>query len=211
MIIDSGGHQPRDYKPMLLRSTGTEDCLFDVYWRSKVNEMLNVSKHALARLVGDVLFPNPDDPGTPHHRIGPWGPHGPQASSAVWVMLNPQPIPPGKSEREKPADPSPWRATVGARTLIDRALATVKFASVLENPKQVDRLIELTRGELNKFVDDWCGTPTGRPPKGPHPWPLLGAGAQFFMAAPQFGESPLGKDFENAADRLFQAGLQTLT
>ena len=173
-----------------------------------MNESLNVSKLALTRLVGDVLFPNPDDPGTPYHSWGPFGPHGPQVSQAFWAMLNPQPIPPGTSERQSPGEPTPWLATLGARTLIDRALAMVKFASVLENPKQVDRLIGLTRTELNMFVDGWCGTPTGRPPKGPRPWPLLGAGAQFFMAATQFSESPLRNDFENAADRLFQAGLQ---
>ena len=162
----------------------------------------------LARFVTDVLYPDPDNPGSPNwHWPGP-GP-GPQVHD-LWVMLNPQPIPPGRGELvAEPSDPSPWRAAFEASRIVERAVMRLQFASVLENPKQMEKLHGLTRLELSEFVDDFCGTgKKPKPPKPPNPWSLLGAGVQLLSGAEQVKESLLRSEFENPADRLLQTALK---
>jgi hypothetical protein len=77
------------------------------------------------------------------------------------------------------------------------------------------------RSDLQRFVDDFCGTP----PRWPLPWPparftldpkgltpaqLLAVGARFQAAADYVGDNALQPELAAAADRLFETGLSRL-
>lgn len=171
-----------------------------------MNETITFSKSAFARMLDDLLYPNPDDP-------GPYGPIGPVIRDYVsWVLLNPQPLPP----RWEP-NPDPWRIAGLTRVLIDRVVSQYQFAEVLSVTDQSERAQGTVQSYIRDVVDDWCGT---RPPKWPWPWPprfdpatlrpvdLLIAGAQFQKAASL--DNPLQGDFSAAADRLFETAFKRM-
>lgn len=180
-----------------------------------MKETITLTKSAFANVLDAVLYPNPDDP-------GPYGPIGPVIrDQLLWVLLNPQPLPPVAGPLPDPwrfgPHPEPWHLAILARTLIDRVVAQYQFAEVLGGSEQSERAGATVRSYIRDVVDDWCGT---RPPKWPWPWPpradaaqlrpisLLVAGAQFQKAASL--NNPLQADFSAAADQLFETGLKRL-
>jgi hypothetical protein len=187
-----------------------------------MNGTIPFTQAALVKLLDDMLYPNPDDP-------GPYGPIGPiirwALSDLSWVLLNPQPLPPVAGPGPQPwyfgPVPDPWRSAFLARTVIDRAVAHYQFAEASAGREQLERTTATIGAQLREFVDDYCGT---RPPRWPRPWPwpphfdaaqlraldLLVAGAQFHKAADVAPDSPLHAEFSAAAEQLFEAGLRRL-
>jgi hypothetical protein len=175
-----------------------------------MNGTIPFTKASLVKLLDDMLYPNPDDP-------GPYGPIGPIIRWALgdfsWVLLNPQPLPPVAGPGPQPwyfsPVPDPWRSAFLARTVIDRAVPHYQFAEVSAGREQLEGITAAIGAQLREFVDDYCGT---RPPRWPRPWPwpphfdpaqlrpldLLMAGAQFHA------------EFSAAAEQLFEAGLRRL-
>jgi hypothetical protein len=179
------------------------------------DQKLAVSRRALAALLD--AFPGPDD-------VGPFGPGGPVLAGARidWVSLNPQPLPPGPSERSKwrsgPGSPVPWHAIGLTRSVIRSVLGAHQLAAALPKNELARELIENTGADLRAYVDDFCGTrwphwklpiphPVGPDPDPPEPRPidLIFAGLQFQHAALEIG-GELGNLFDDAAGRLLETG-----
>ncbi len=123
-----------------------------------MSETITLTKAALVRLLDELGYPSPDDP-------GPYGPIGPIIRRAFrdlsWVLLNPQPLPP----RAEP-NPEPWRLALLARGLIDRVVGQYQLAEILGAAEPAEKAVGTICSYLRDVIDDWCGT---RPPK--WPWP----------------------------------------
>ena len=185
------------------------------------SEQVTLTRTAFARLLDNVLYPNPDDPGDPNNPFGPYGPGGPVMQRWLWAALNPQPLPPGPdpyaslswaalNPQPLPPGPDPYRAAFIARAVISRAAAQSELADVL-NAEQSERSIIIVGGKVSDIVDEWCGTPVpGHHGPGPHFVSLLAAGAQFQKAADTMRKSPLRSVFTSAAEQLFKTGLSQI-
>jgi hypothetical protein len=102
-------------------------------------------------------------------------------------------------------------------------VAVARTAETAISEDHATNIVEYARGLLREFVFDLCPPPVRLPPrKWPRPWPfpfaagvpraldLLVAGAGFAKAADVAPDGPLVEEFAQAADTLFQAGLQRL-
>lgn len=107
-----------------------------------------------------------------------------------------------------------------ADVAIDRTLGQQRLGETLDEGG-ADAMVANNRSDLQRFVDDFCGTP----PRWPLPWPpprrrldpkgltpaqLLIAGARFQAAADHVGDNALQPELAAAADRLFETGLSRL-
>jgi hypothetical protein len=184
-----------------------------------VTAQLTVSRSALACLLNHV-YPNLDD-------AGPYGPYGPVIRRFIeqagplpdpwWALARPSPQP---WRGLAGPFPQPWRGLVGATATIRYTLEQQQLA---ESIGAGDRAIESAHTTIQRFVDDFCGTPPRL--RWPFPWPppkwwelddelgpidVLVAGAQFHRIAEAMPKNPLATDFDAGADKLFDAGLQQL-
>jgi hypothetical protein len=184
---------------------------------------ISLTKSAFASLLDSVLYPNPDDTGDPHNPFGPYGPGGPVMQKLLWAALNPQPLPPGPDPYARllwaalnpqplPPGPDPYRSAYLARTVIGVAVSQQQFAAVLAGDGQSQRSTEVIGSQIQEFVDEYCAThPRHLPkPKGPRPFDLLLAGAQFQKASDTMSKNPLRSIFASAADQLFKTGLSRI-
>ena len=175
-----------------------------------MQDKLKVSRKALAALL-DAL-PGPDD-------VGPYGPGGPVMMGVRldWVSLNPQALAPREAQVSAPGFPVPWRAIASARSVVRSMLAVHQIAAAAPKSELAGELVANTRAALSAYVEDFCGTrwprwrnpiplpgPDPDPPE-PRPIDLIFAGLQFQQAAQRIG-GELGKEFDNAADRLLETG-----
>lgn len=170
-----------------------------------MKDTITLTKLALANIFDGLINPNPEDP----EPVGPIGPIVISPFSALaGILLNPQPLPPR-------VVPDPWRYMTLSRILIDRSVTQYQFVEAFQAKEEINT--DALQSQLFDVVDDWCGT---RPPKWPRPWPpklekaqirptdLLVAAVQFQKAASL--NNPLEKAFQEAADRLFKAGLERI-
>jgi hypothetical protein len=124
-----------------------------------------------------------------------------------------------------PPDPEAcahWRSMLAAvratDVAIDRMLGQQRLGEALGNGGATAAL-QTNRSDVQRLVDDVCGTP----PRWPLPWPpprrplgpdaltgaaLLMVGTRFQAAAEQLQGNALQSEFTAAADRLFVAGLE---
>lgn len=108
-------------------------------------------------------------------------------------------------------------AMKAADVAMDRALAQQRLGETL-GEGNADVVLASSRADLQRFVDDFCGTP----PKWPLPWPpprrpldpkgltpvqLLILGARFHAAAEHLGDDVLQPVLAATADQFFEAGL----
>jgi hypothetical protein len=159
--------------------------------------MLQVSKETVYRLIDLVASASAHSAGGGLHAPG-----------EAW--LNPQPLPP-RTSVESP-HPEPWRAAAVARQIITAAALA---GTAAENEGAGARLM---RTYLHAFVDDFCGTGSGRRVPLPPPWPrsgvkpnaldLLVAAAQFQAVASASHGQPIAEALAQSADRLLEVGLQ---
>lgn len=164
---------------------------------------------ALATLVGQFAYPNPDDP-EPH------GPGGPVIRNrGEWVYLNPQPLPP--VEKWGP-QPEPWRFAAAVRTSIGHILTTVELAGIIIVGGDAERPTAFAKQAVSDLVDEWCGTPP-RPRPFPGPWGptldeplsvlnLIVAAVQVQRAADSVAGTPTGDILDGAAGRLFEVAAE---
>jgi hypothetical protein len=176
------------------------------------NVTLSRSLLARAVLASAAYQPGPDDDGDPNNPFGPYGPHGPVLNPGVLVALNPQPLPPRAVtaiQGRLRSDPMP--ITI-ARAILGHAISLYEVAEVL-GAAHVEKTLAAVRSQLDRVIDDWCGTKPPRPPF-PHPrahalW-LLRAGAEMQVTADALGDHALSSTFAAGADKLMQTGLRQL-
>ena len=178
-------------------------------------EHISLTRSAFASLLDSVLYPNPDDSGSPGNPFGPYGPGGPVMQRWLWAALNPQPLPPGPdpyaslswialNPQPLPPGPDPYRGGFAARVVISRAIAQHDIAQVLGDQLS-ERSIIIVGGKVSEIVDEWCGTPVpGHHGPGPHFIGLLAAGVQFQKAADTMRDNSLRSVFADAAEKLFK-------
>jgi hypothetical protein len=154
----------------------------------------------------NVAYPPPDD-------AGPYGPFGPVIRQFVEQMLNPQPLPP----KAGPV-PHPWVGAAAGSAMVRYALDRQELA------ESVGARNDSLGAGIQKFVDDFCGTP----PRlyWPFPWPrpkwwdlaegqvgavdVLVAAAQFHRVAETMPDNALAPYFDEGANTLFETGLHQL-
>jgi hypothetical protein len=182
--------------------------------------MYSLSKTALLRMIDEILDKINPDIRHPHVWIGAIA-AGVMANPEPnpWrigdkVALNPQPLPPGPSER----------AALGvylARTIIDQANAQLRTALAVSASDASERIAGVVGSQVTDEVDFVCGNGR-RPWPLPWPWPpqfaageitpvdLLFAGAQFQSFAGRIEGHPLQGAFSKAADTLFATAVARL-
>ncbi len=178
--------------------------------------IISLSKSALVRLISS-FYPNPDDPGNPHNPFGPYGPIGPVIDKWLWVLLNPQPLPPGPDPYRFNPQPDPWRIAGMADSIVNTITSTYNFAGLLSEGDNQSILSKIGK-QVNRLIDDYCGTPPHFPPR---PWPQFDAakfrpvdylifGARFQQAGESFENDQMQSILFNAADKFFETGLKKL-
>jgi hypothetical protein len=141
--------------------------------------------------------PSDDAPSNPKNPLGPYGPGGPVLRYLIAAGFNP--------------------SEIDAREVIDRAFSQYQFAEMLGDGEQSEKIISVTRSQIQEFVDEYCGN--GRP-KWPRPRKLdavelqpidlIVAGIQFQKMADLAVDNPLSEDLSAAADKLLEVGLNRL-
>lgn len=175
------------------------------------------------------FYPSQDDPD------GDWGPAGPYAHliqelfrSRAASVPGPQ-LEPWRFSKTFGPSPEPWHVASGtlwkevarARSAAKRLVDLASITSALD-----DEEARSFASRISEFIDDWSGSPPGRPipvsdpadsspDGGDEPRPISPAvltmmGADLFRASKAFGDSLLGNQLADAGERLAQAGLERL-
>jgi hypothetical protein len=163
-----------------------------------VSDTLAIAKSDFVSVIASMASP-----------CGPWLPG--EEPIPGWIDLEPEPC-------------EHWldmmQIIKAADVVIDRTLGQQQLSETL-GEGNATAILANNRSDLQRFVDDVCGTP----PRWPLPWPpprrrlspnglspvqLLVAGARFQAASDHVGGNALQPELLDAADRLFEAGLSRL-
>ena len=122
------------------------------------------------------------------------------------VELNPQPLPPGRSESALDPTPVPWRNPVIHYL---GSLVSMRILAKATPDQAVSE--QLTRGSesaLAQFLDDYCGTPPRRIPwpwPGPPPW-VAPLASELVSVANTLGAGEFSQGLIQLAGRIMQKG-----
>lgn len=195
------------------------------------DKKLQISSSVLLKILSE--FPAPDDigpfgPGGPvmqeiNWRLRP--PPYPWRTSGVMDALrmlglefpNPEDNPPiGPGSPVITPSPEPWRVLNTTRSFIQTVIAAEGLAILLPRTDVSKQIAAATKQRIAEFVDDYCGTGIPHWHLPPHPLPdpeprpiyrVLGA-IEFYKASQLVGVEELSKQFDAAAHKLLEAGLE---